>query len=639
MMKKLVSLMLIFGAALAVKAQNTVVPGIEPYGKVSQADLDLKQCDFEKDANAEILFDYGAMDGKAGLPMGHHTRMKIFNDYGKGYGSVQLEYYSYMGEIGIADVKGETINYENGKMEVTPLDKKDIFNIKIDKWHSALKFAMPNVKAGSIIEFTYRQLIPAMWHFQNYLPTRYSEYEINITGNPNFKTIPHVKQSYVISKGETIDPYQVRAMATLHSIPNEPFIGSRVDNLQRVEFVGINTRVSTWPKIGELMMKANDFGYDLDRNLSGESAIIAKAKTLKSADEKIAFIFDTVKNRMKWDGNMNFYTIAGTVKAWDQKTGNSTEINMMVYHLLKKAGIKSSPIVVSSKANGKINPANPSIFAFNSTAIIVPVDTVKNYVLDATNKYALYNTMPENFLSSFGFSIDPHNAQSINYSDILKAYNVLFISDDEPAMQSVFMNAEIKPDGKMEGYAEITSSKYNKAHALQLYETKGAEKYLDTFKNFDNNLNISSYKRENAEVDSQPLVQKVDFSLTLAGSDANYIYVNTPMFNLFSKNPFLGEERYSDVDFGYLNNYSIYGVYKLPAGFKTDALPKTLTIVAPDKSIIFKRTVAEDNGTLMMKYVIIRNKSIYFKEDYPDLREFYKKMYEMLNEQVVLKKA
>jgi len=626
----------IFGGAAS--AQTT--PPVQPYGKVDQADLELKQCDFEKDANAEILFDYGVMDGKAGLPVGRHTRIKVFNEFGKGYGNVELEYYSYMGDIGIADVKAETINFENGKLEITPLDKKDIYNQRIDKWHSIIKFAMPNVKAGSIIDLTYRQFIPAVWQFQHFIPTRYSEVELNITGNPNFKTIPYVKQSYVKSKGETVDPYQIRAMANIHSMPDEPYIGSRLGNLQRIEFIGIDTRVSTWAKIGEVLMKANDFGYDLDRNLSGESGIIVKAKTFKSADEKIAFIFDTVKNRMKWDGNLNFYTIDGTVRSWDKMTGNSTEINMMLYHLLKKAGIKSSLVMVSTKKKGKINPANASIYAFNTTVIYIPIDSTKSYVLDATNKHALYTTMPVEIMNSFGLNIDPHDALSINYSDNLKAYNVIFIADNEPAMQSIFLNAEIKSEGKMEGHAEMTSSKYNKVNALQLYDTyRDKKKYLDTFKNFDNNLKILSFKRENADVDSLPLVQKVDFSLDLAGSDANYIYVNTPFFNVFGKNPFIGEERFSDIDFGYLNNYSVYAVYKLPTGFKTDALPKTMTLVMPDKSAIFKRTVAEDNGTVLIKYVVIRNKSLYLKEDYPDIREFYKKMYELLNEQIVLKKS
>jgi hypothetical protein len=181
-MKKLLIFVFFGTAAFAARAQTNAAPTVEPYGKVSQADLDLKQCDFEPDANAEVLFDYGVMDGKAGLPMARHTRIKIFNEFGKSYGNVQLEYYGYEGTVGIYDVKAETINQENGKTVITPLDKKDIYKVVIDKWRSAIKFAMPDVRAGSIIEYSYRQFIPAIWEFQNFIPVRYSEVEINITG-------------------------------------------------------------------------------------------------------------------------------------------------------------------------------------------------------------------------------------------------------------------------------------------------------------------------------------------------------------------------------------------------------------------------------------------------------------------------
>lgn len=638
-MKKILNLIFLSALTLAARAQTATTPTIETYGKVSQADLDLKQCDFEPDANAEVLFDYGVMDGKAGLPMGHHTRIKIFNEFGKGYGNVQLEYYSFQGAIGIYDLKGETINQEDGKVVITTLDKKDVFTVRLDKWRSAIKFAMPNVKPGSIIEFTYRQLIPSVWRFQNYIPVRYSEVEINITGNPNFKSIPYVKQPYVKSKGETTDPYQTRAMANIHSMPNEPFIGSRIGNLQRVEFIGINTLISTWPKIGELLIKANDFGYDLDRNLSGESGILAKAKTLKSDDERIAFIFDTVKNSMRWNGLDEFYTNDGTVKAWDTKTGNSAEINMMVYHLLKKAGIKSYPLLVCSKNNEKINPANPTIFLFNNTVVLIPIDSTRNYVLDATSKYNLYNTIPEGILNTFGLSIDVHDALSPSYGDNLKAYNMIFISADQPVMQSAYFNVEIKPEGKMIGNAELTGYGYNKMSSTMLFDLQGEKKYLDSLKNNDNSLKIDSFRRENSSVDSLPLVQKFNFSLDLSGSDANYIYFNTDFLHTVGKNPFYNNERFSDIDFGYLHNRSFYSIFKLPAGYKADALPKSITLVMPDQSIIFKRTIAGDDNTIFVKYVIVHRKSLYFKEDYQDLKEFYKKMYDLLNEQIVLKKS
>jgi hypothetical protein len=41
----------------------------------------------------------------------------------------------------------------------------------------------------------------------------------------------------------------------------------------------------------------------------------------------------------------------------------------------------------------------------------------------------------------------------------------------------------------------------------------------------------------------------------------------------------------------------------------------------------------------MVRLNIDHKKSIYFKEEYADFHEFCKKMYEMLNEQIVLKKS
>ncbi len=127
--------------------------------------------------------------------------------------------------------------------------------------------------------------------------------------------------------------------------------------------------------------------------------------------------------------------------------------------------------------------------------------------------------------------------------------------------------------------------------------------------------------------------------MDLTGSDGNYIYFNGNLFNSMGKNPFFKDERFSDIDFGYLDNHAIYGVYKMPDGYKTEALPKSISIVMPDQSMVFKRTIVEDNGTILVKYVLSHRKTIYFREDYPDIQGFYKKMYELLNEQIILKKS
>ena len=606
----------------------------EPYGKVDIQDLVMKSCDFEKDANAEVLFDKANVypDGNMSI-MERHTRIKIFNDFAKNQANVRLDYISYLQSTAITNLEAETINLENGNISISKLDKKGIFIEHIDKLRSALIFALPNVKAGSVIEFKYRVALDAgyfpIWYFQSTLPERYSEIKTAIQPGQEFMVAPHVTQPYSKQKGSVGDYEQIRALSYVHSLPDEPYMGARQDNLQRVEVAMYAAKLNTWDKIGDFSVKAPDFGQEIAISLPGEGEIIKHAKDLTSDDERIAFIFDTVRNRMKWNEIYRFYAVDGTVRTWKKNVGNSFEINMILCRLLKKSGINATPMIISTKNIGKLNPASPNIYIFSSMIVYIQSDTSKKYVLDATGKYNLYNTVPPDDLNTFGLNIDEDN----------KEYKPFFLENSEPSMQSVVLNAEIKADGKLAGTAEINSYSYNKMKALKKYKTDGEEKYIKYLNSNDNGIRISSLKLEGMNVDSLPLTLKFDFNGELPGADQNYLYVNTNSFNVMGENPFKSEERFSNIDFGFKDNFSINNVYKLPPGYKTDVLPKSITIIIPDQSITFKRTVAEENGIISVRYVLIHKKTLYFREDYQDIRGFYKKMYELLNEQIVLKKS
>jgi len=608
----------------------------DPYGKVNQADLDLKTCDFEKDANAEILFDKAKVihDGNVDV-MERHIRIKILNDFGKDFGNVRVEYFSYMGATAINDLQAETINYENGKTVITQLDKKSVYSEKTDKYLSTLVFALPDVKVGSIIEYKYRYALNnayfPTWYFQSNIPTRYSEIQVDIPPalyGTSFRLIPHVKQDFAVSIGKPDDTKQVRALANVHSLPDEPYMSSRYDNLQRLEYLGLFNGTNTWDKIGKIMTSVLDVGQQFNVGLADESGIIKQAKKFKTDDEKIAFVFDTVRNSMKWNDISLCYTIDGTARAWSKKTGNSAEINYILLHLLRKTGINAHAMIVSTKKHGRVNPFNPNINLFNSAVVYIPVDSSKCYVLDATNKYNLYNTIPTDELNTNGLNLDEDN----------QVYKTIFLESDDPAIQSIFLNAEVKPGGKMEGTAQIASYSYNRSIALKKYKTDGEQKYVDYLRNGDNAIKISALKLENMDADSLPLAQKFNFNIDLTGSDENYIIFNPGVFNLMGPNPFVKEDRYADIDFGYLDNYSINGVYKIPDGYKAEALPKNISIILPDKSITFKRMIIQQDGSISVRYTLTHRKTIYFTENYQDLRGFYKQLYELLNDQIVLKK-
>lgn len=663
-MNKLLPLLVLGALSFGAQAQAPVtaakMPTTQPFGKIDNEDLELKACPFEKDANAEVLFNKGNLYFGADLMSiteEVHKRIKIFNDNGKHEADIHIKFYSNNHLEYITGLQAQTINMVNGKPEITKLDKKLIYTKNIDKYWSEVSFAFPDVKPGSVIEYKYNfnaygfYDFPS-WDFQDDIPTRYSEL---ITAIPDvFYFRPDSHLTYQLAKFETktdgrslMDggqayPYSLetttRGLAYIPSLPDEVFMSSYRDNVQAIRFQLIAVHPiggfskfgsDSWGKVGSKLSDDEDFGGQLKRSIKGEDEIIAKAKAMKTNDEKIAYIFNAVKNAMKWNGNDEWYTIDGTYRAWENKTGNSTEINLIVYHLLMRSGVEAYPMVVSTRKHGKVQPFYTSVSQFNRGVVYVPVDTATTYILDASGKYNMYNETPEELLNSSGLYIDRPNNK----------YDIVFLNKAKPVRESVFINADIKPGGKLEGTAQISSASYGKISAVERYKKDGEKKYTDFLRGDDNSLKISSLKLENMDDDTQPLTQNINFDMDMPGSDEQYIYLNPNLFTPLKKNPFLAENRKTDIDFGYARSYNINGIYKVPAGYKVDVLPQSISITMPDKSFSFKRVVMEQEGSVVVRYVINYNQPEYPKESYGDFFAFFKKMHEMLNEQIVLKKT
>lgn len=633
-MNKIFPLVIISLFANLIKAQTTTTPlrQVQPFGKIDTADLRMKSCDFEKDANAMVLFDFGDIyvDQSGTTIFVRHKRIKIFNDNGKDEANINIEYVD-----GIQDIEAETINFDGKTIEYTPVDSRLIYKEKINKYRRSLVFTFPAVKPGSVIEFQYKWKIYSYflptWNFQWNIPTAYSEIGITIAHNDFVRTNYIVSQEYSKKINDEVksgysERREVRALSNVHSFKDEPYMTPVEDNLQRVEFKPL---LLFWERACKDLLIDDDFGEQLGSKLPGEDELTTKIIALKNKDLIIDSIFNTVKNRMVWNKKDHWFTVDGTKKAWGNKTGNSTEINLMLYHLLTKAGIDSYPMLVSTPKHGKVDPADAELSQFNKTVVYVIVDSTKHYILDATGKYNLYNQVPSDLLSTIGLAIAPKT----------RKYYLLNIQSDTTAKQLVYINANIKANGKMSGAADIISDSYNKENSLRAYDDLGEKKYINLLAGNNNDVKISSLKLDDAKSDTLPLTQHVDFDINLSASDDNYIYFNPNLFTTIGPNPFLSENRYSDIDFHYSNKYIISGTYKIPNGYKVDVLPKNQILMTEGKELSFKRVMGEENGTISVRYIITRKKTYYYKQDYSGLFQFYKKMYEILNEQIVLKKS
>lgn len=620
---------------------------IDSLSNIDISDLRLTECDFEKEANAEILLDNAHLVFSGyGVVMERHKRIKIFNEHGKDAANIRIEYNNKFGKEAILAVEAETINLVNGKIERTKLDSSFIYRVHTDKQKDAIVFTMPNVKPGSLIEYGYVWQRAASrnlpdWDFQNDLPTRLSTYSVMLNRQFQFTLLTEISKPF--TKDETIfKGYgHLWSMTDIPSAKEEPFMRSKDDGLDRVSiilksFIDFSTFKTkelsdSWETIGKQIANDKEFYKPYDQNLGDIDTVLAKAKTLKSEDEKIQYLFNTVKNRMKWNEDKIWYSKDGIKDAWKKQSGNWGEINMALCKLLNKGGIKAYPMLTSTRDNGLIYSNFANIFQVNTLVAYVPVpgDTSKYYVLDATSKYNQYNIIPFELLNSTGIWMDKDDDK----------YGTVYLHIDKPARQMIFVDAEIKPDGSMAGSAVISNCGYTKAIYREIHATLDEKKYNEYITDNDNNIKISDIKFEDAEVDTLPLTQTITFKSDLSGNDDKYIYLNPNIFTSLHNNPFISLKRQTNIDLGSKQIVTINGRYKMPEGYKIESLPQNEVVRMADGSITFRRVAGEEDGYISINYVINYKRSVYSSTEYPGFYAYFKKMFELLNEPVVLKKS
>jgi hypothetical protein len=137
-------------------------------------------------------------------------------------------------------------------------------------------------------------------------------------------------------------------------------------------------------------------------------------------------------------------------------------------------------------------------------------------------------------------------------------------------------------------------------------------------------------------MDSLPMRHeaKLHFPMNKTG---NYYLLNYNLFTGFNKNPFINEQRFTDINFGCAYSCVLSGTFELPATLVPEALPKNLKMIMPDESLSVIRQVKQTGNTVQIDVRISINKTEFKAEDYVDVQDFYKQMISLLNEPIVLK--
>ncbi len=613
-------------------------------GLVTQQEIDMKQCAFDKEARSVILLHEATSDydEEHHLITVHHIKLKILKESSVSEANISIPFYRKDGFEFIDQVEGMTINPNpDGSLVKEKLDKKAIFTKETNDRVGEVIFAFPSVKAGSIIDYKYRSYMKHYgglqdWYFQERVPVVLSKYLLGITPNTEFAyRINKNEDRNIVIKPDTHNGRIYFEMSNIPGLDDEPYMDARKDYIQKIIFqlsgyAGNSSfrqkYMTSWDAMNTELLGHDLYGMQLKKNLDAPDVLL-QAALLSTPQEKMRFIYNYVRSNMSWNGLYSKLSSDGIKSAWKKRSGTSGDINLILVNLLIEAGLDAAPMLVSERGHGKVNVDYPFIDQFSSTFACVSIGS-KKYYLDATDLYCPAHITPNDILNTMAFVVKKKTGGLIN-----------IVNDSLQYKENTSVFLSIKDDGTLTGEATVISEDYARTEKTRSYKKNSDQFKKAQFSVEEILLASNKFEIKNLDNDSLALIQEITFSSTLNNS-GDYKYIPLNFFSGFKSNPFLSDNRFSTINFGFRKMINLAISIDLPANYAVDNLPKSLKMVTPDKDISFIRQVVHDqaNNRISCRMELEFKNSFYPAEDYPVLKEVYKRLFEYLKEPVLLKK-
>jgi Domain of Unknown Function with PDB structure (DUF3857) len=644
----------IFGIVLSTVVSQAKRAEVK-WGKADHAEF-VK--DKNEDAGAVILFDIGELNFEYAsqgtkITLDRHVRIRINNKSGFDMANIEIPYFSGNQNEWITEIKAQTLSETaDGKIEKVVLDKDAIFTENIDGKWMRKKFSLPAIKDGCIIEYHYKMnsfsiLTLRTWHFQNTVPTIFSEYTTRIPEFYKYIKFIHGSSDYIehcenYTIGEWLNMVILGQSCTytarnLPAFREEPLMINSDDYVCGIEFqlksVGqkgfSNEKVLyTWEELSDVL--TNELA--LGKVISGGSRMKEAFKSFgftpeDSAKSRMIEIYDYMRNTFRWN-NVHSIFADELNKVVEQKSGNSADINLLMGNMMRQAGLDVKPVLISTTDHGEVNALYPQLNQFNHLLLLVTIDKVL-YSLDATGAYNPYNLLPETDLNGRSFVLNGKSPEWIDLHAGKKSrYRAsLVLSIDSAA--TITGKGEFSCDGYIASSLREKLSRTGEKEYVKNYIVRHLPDAVPSNMEFKN--------REQVE---ESLKMAVDLKYAPDQNAGNeFLYMQPLLYETIRENPFSSDHRKYPVNYIFTREETVLVNLTLPSGYSVVEFPPPVKLVLPDNSGEYTYHITSDNNQLKIMRKFSINKREFAADEYADLKEFYNKVLAKDAEQVVIKKT
>lgn len=648
-MKKILLLTMLFCAVCTMGAQTTKL-ATAPAVTIN----DLKEIRHPQDSAAVAAYQYhygntyfDLVDGYWVMITEVFDRIKIYKKEGYNYADHKIVFYSgsRKGKGTITDAV--TYNLVNGVVTKTTVPADNIREDEPEEDLTRKLLKMPDVREGSIIEYKYKIRTPYFTNFEDFyfqfdIPLNEVRYDVAVPGYffYNVYTVGYVdiqkdeimvKDNYQLECKELVYKYTAK---NVKALTDEPYVNN-LDNytgMIKYELATVSmprrateNYATDWKTVARNIYSMDGFGRELKFNSYFEKDIDPLIAAAKTPEEKMAVIFNYVKDRMTWNENNGYRCRQGVKKAYESRSGNVAEINLMLTAMLRHAELDANPVLTSTRKHGIA--VFPTRTAFNYVISTVKIGD-KQYLLDATSKYTAPNVLPVRTLNWTGRLIkkngDNEEIQLVTTG----------ISKDQKSMQ-----CEMQPTGALTGRMRSTYIDYDAYLYRENFAEQKEDAFIERIEKKYKGITIGDFKVDNAKEVAKPVSEEFTFTHQGAADvSGNKIYFNPLLFLAQTINPFKQDKREFPIDFIYAYQERTSVSIKIPAGYSVESMPEKIQLAITDNIGSFSYMLQQNGDVIQIIALEQLLLPIISQEYYGDIKDFFGKMAGKQNEKIVLRK-
>jgi hypothetical protein len=591
------------------------------FGNVSLEELKMTSTYIDTSAPAVVLCDYGFFRA-SNLTFTRTVRIKILKKEGYDWANrtFQSDFKS--------SLRGVTTNLENGQIVQEKLKNESIYSTKLINDIYVLRPAMPNVKVGSVIdfEFTFRG-IPFEWDFQEKIPVLHNELIMEESPLVSFR-----KNFFGYEKLTYSTPTKWIAN-DMPAFKEEPYMSSIENYITKLKFdilqimqTPFNT---TWDRINEDLQESSYFGMPATSTGFLNELSNTLEKKYKNKEDLLKAAYDTIRTRINWNEITQLTSSEGNPSnIYRMMTGNSADVNLLLYKLLKHLKFDVTPLALSTRENGTISQFFPSVRQLNYVVMLVKIGD-KTYILDSTEKYLPFNMLPLRCLNVDARLID-------------KTKNIWVpLTTNKKNKELSVIDLSLAENLTLKGSISNIRTDYSAFDFRKKYfKFNSQNDYIEEYLRNMPGLTLMDIKIENLDSIYKPVSEKKIIEIkNQVNQIDNNLYINTSYFADLKENPFKPESRKFPIDYGIPSEKTLIMNIAIPDGYEPASLPKPVTFRLQDNSAVFMFEIVQENNSLRLTTKFNINKVVFLPDEYISLREFYNQVIKKQSETIILKKT